>query len=82
MVASTEPPNGLESNKKRRNRAGISSVATQKRRERRESPPSVRRIGSVGRNRRVPATITILRERLTQLVERLRVVVGHPLLVS
>lgn len=82
MVVSAESSNGWVYDKKRQNQTETSSVATQKRRERRESPPSVRRIGSIGRDRRVPTTIAILRKRLAQLVERLRVVVGHPLLVS
>jgi hypothetical protein len=64
------------------NSSYFSSVATQKRRERRENPPSIRQVGSVGRNRRVPSALTILRERLAEFIERLRVVVGHPLLVS
>jgi hypothetical protein len=78
---STEPPNSWKCYQKRRNRAEISSVATHKRRERRKNPPSVGRVGNVRRHRRVPAVLTILRERLAQFGECLRVSGGHPFLV-
>jgi hypothetical protein len=78
---SAEPLNSWKSYQKRRNHGEISSVATHKRRERRKNPPSVRRVGNVRRHRRVPAVLTILRERLAQFGERLRVPVGHPFLV-
>jgi hypothetical protein len=79
---SAEPPNSWKGYQKWRNRAEIRSVATHKCRERRKNPPSVRRVGNVRRHRRVPAVLTILRERLAQSGERPRVPVGHPFLVG